>query len=156
MLLMSDDTTAQVPGQQALDDVAKPIDRAQIDEALRAAPANGQAPAAAAAAKPARGPGGKFAAKPLPPEHRGDAPLQRPGADERDRADEARLQELADELNNEPCDDCLPEPSQAMSRGLGVVVLAAGAVLLYIGFDLVGRGAVSRRLGGGRGWDDER
>lgn len=153
MIRMSDDTTAQVPGQQALDDLAKPIDRAQIDDALRAAPANGDAPAAAA--KPARGPGGKFAPKSLPPEHRGDAPLQRPTADERDRADEARLQELAGELNAEPCADCPPEPSQAAARGLGVLVLAAGATLLYIGFDLLSRGAASRRLGGGRRWDDQ-
>lgn len=139
---MSDDTQTQVPGQQSLDDVA-PVGRAQIDAALRGESANGQA-------KPARGPGGQFIKK--GPALDEPVPVS-PAAAAADRADEARLEQMVGELADEPCEDCGRDPA-AMSRGLGVVVLAAGVTLLYIGFDLLSRGAVSRRLGGAR-WDDE-
>jgi hypothetical protein len=155
---MTDET--EVPGQQTLDDVARPLDRAAIDEALRA-PANGAQPA-----RPARGPGGQFARKPATNPGR-PASSSSPTADARDRADEVRLRELADELNadeavmssaqsTDECDDCPPDVrGRAGSRSLGVVVVSAAVVLGYIGLDLMTQGGLSRRLAGAR-WDDER
>lgn len=146
-MLRMDDTQTEVPGHQSLDDVA-PMSRAQIDEALRGGTANGQA------AKPARGPGGQFIKKGPALDEPVPVPAAAAAAD---RADEARLVELAGELEADDdggCVDC-GKPVDGMGRGLGVVVLAAGVTLCYIGVDLLMRGGLSRRVGGGARWDDQ-
>lgn len=139
---MSEDTTAQLPGQATFDGLPKPPDRAAIDAALRGETSNGAKPAAA----PARGPGGQFVKKTAAP---------RPGVDTHELAQATAPEPAA--AAEAPCEDCPPagvDTARDMAPVLGWLILGAATVLLYIGGDLVSRGRLSGRLGGAR-WDDD-